>query len=134
MNYPLLRTLLEQHEGFRDKPYHCSAGRLTIGIGHNLENGMDEDVLRQQFEIDINHAIDNCHRLFNNFRDLPDTKQVVLTDMMFNMGYTTLAKFKKLRNAIERRQFDIAAHEMQDSKWCTQVGDRCTTLCNLMKS
>lgn len=28
--------LLKKLEGFRSKPYHCSAGKLTIGYGHVL--------------------------------------------------------------------------------------------------
>ena len=34
-------TLIEQlmrHEGFRTKPYRCSAGKLTIGYGRNLDD------------------------------------------------------------------------------------------------
>lgn len=33
----LLIEDLKRHEGFRARPYLCSAGRVTIGYGHNLE-------------------------------------------------------------------------------------------------
>ncbi|WP_413910534.1 glycoside hydrolase family protein [Desulfobacula sp.] len=29
---------LIKHEGLRLKPYHCPAGKLTIGVGRNLED------------------------------------------------------------------------------------------------
>ena len=32
-----IKAQLVRHEGLRLKPYRCSAGRLTIGIGRNLD-------------------------------------------------------------------------------------------------
>ena len=40
MEANLLERMKEQllrHEGLRLKPYRCTAGKLTIGIGRNLE-------------------------------------------------------------------------------------------------
>ena len=36
-----LRIVTEQiirHEGFRNKPYKCTANKLTIGYGRNIED------------------------------------------------------------------------------------------------
>jgi len=33
-----IRKLLEFEEGLKLKPYKCPAGKLTIGIGRNLED------------------------------------------------------------------------------------------------
>ena len=33
-----LIDLLIRHEGIKLKPYHCTSGKLTIGIGRNLED------------------------------------------------------------------------------------------------
>ena len=41
MKANLLERIKEQlvrHEGLRLKPYRCSAGKLTIGIGRNLDD------------------------------------------------------------------------------------------------
>ena len=32
-----IKEQLVRHEGLRLKPYHCTAGRLTIGYGRNLD-------------------------------------------------------------------------------------------------
>ena len=32
------RTDVEAHEGRRRSPYRCTAGKLTIGVGHNLDD------------------------------------------------------------------------------------------------
>lgn len=43
-----IRSLLEYHEGYREKLYKCTAGKLTIGIGHNVEsNGFTVPILKQ---------------------------------------------------------------------------------------
>ena len=33
-----IKAQLVKHEGFRLKPYRCTAGKLTIGIGRNLDD------------------------------------------------------------------------------------------------
>jgi len=133
MNYPLLRELLENHEGFRRTAYQDSVGVWTIGIGHSLLEPMDEDVLRLQFNVDVDIAVEECNKLFPNWRDLPDSKQVVLADMMFNLGYNRLSKFKRMLAAVARLDYGEAAKQMRDSKWCGQVGSRCDRLCKIMK-
>lgn len=41
--YKRLRDQLIEHEGLKRRPYRCPAGKLTIGIGRNLEaNGISE--------------------------------------------------------------------------------------------
>jgi GH24 family phage-related lysozyme (muramidase) len=33
-----IKQRLAVHEGFRSKPYRCTANKLTIGIGRNIED------------------------------------------------------------------------------------------------
>ena len=33
-----IKAQLVRHEGLRLKPYRCTAGKLTIGIGRNLDD------------------------------------------------------------------------------------------------
>lgn len=36
--------MLIRHEGLKLKPYQCTAGKLTIGVGRNIEDmGITED-------------------------------------------------------------------------------------------
>jgi lysozyme len=42
--YDNIKEMLIKNEGLVCQPYHCSAGKLTIGVGRNLEvNGISED-------------------------------------------------------------------------------------------
>ena len=38
MNYTKIKDQLIKHEGLRLKPYKCTAGKMTIGVGRNLDD------------------------------------------------------------------------------------------------
>jgi len=56
MNMQRLQNTLEHHEGLRLKPYKDSVGKLTIGIGRNLDDvgiSKSEALLLLQNDIDV---------------------------------------------------------------------------------
>jgi lysozyme len=53
---------------------------------------------------------------------------MVVVDMIFNLGAARFSRFKKLNAALALRDYTLAAHEMMDSKWYTQVGRRAKKL------
>jgi lysozyme len=127
-------TQIEHHEGVRLKVYLCSAGKLTIGIGHNLDdNGITRRIADFMLIEDINQAIGDLRRKIDGFDMLDDGRMSVLVDMCINLGISKLLEFKKMLAAIEIRDWDRAADEMQDSLWFTQVGQRALTLVGIMR-
>jgi lysozyme len=51
---------LTTHEGLRLKPYLCPAGKLTIGIGRNLEGkGITKQEAVMLLENDIQECLDD---------------------------------------------------------------------------
>ncbi len=133
----IITDQLIKHEGLKLKPYHCSAGKLTIGVGRNLEErGISEDEALYLLNNDISECIADLKKLFadvNEFTTLPEGVQRVLIDMRFNLGGSGFRGFKKMIKAIKEKNFARAALEMQDSKWFDQVGDRGITLVSMMK-
>jgi lysozyme len=130
--------MTKSFEGYRSKPYKCSAGKLTIGYGRNLEDcGITEDEANYLFENDFNKAIEDAKRLCKeydiDFEHLSEGRKYVLTDMVFNMGYSRTSKFKKMLTALKNGLYDDAATEMLDSAWAKQVGNRATKLSEIMK-
>jgi len=118
--------LITKHEGIRLHPYRDSVGKLTIGVGHNLDdNGISLATAQFMLEEDIANAVSELKDIFEGWDELPDTVQAVLTDMMFNLGYNRFIKFKRMIAAIRIQDFKQAAKEAKDSKWCAQVGSRC---------
>lgn len=133
MDYEQIAALLRAHEGLRLKPYKCTAGKLTIGYGRNLEdNGITENEAEILLATDIQNAYKEVSK-FEFWNRLTLDRKAVLVDMCFNMGISKLKTFKKFLSALERANYNVAADEMLDSKWARQVGSRAQDLYNLMK-
>ena len=128
-----LITQLIDHEGLKLFPYHCTADKLTIGVGRNLEDrGISEDeaayLLKNDIEI-VERELLEAQPLVSM---LDPVRQRVLVDMGFNLGTPTLMKFQKMWDAIEDEDWAEAADQMMDSKWARQVGRRAERLCQAM--
>ena len=77
---------------------------------------------------------DSCERLYVQFEHLPEEVQLIIANMMFNMGYTRLSKFKGMKRGVDARDWESAADEMVDSKWYDQVTRRADRLVVRMRS
>ena len=131
--------MTKDFEGLRIKPYKCSAGKLTIGYGRNLDdNGISPDEAEYMFNNDFNKAYEDMLRLLKansiDANSLSDCRLFVLTDMMFNLGYVRLSGFKKLFQALKNQDYMAASNEMKDSNWYRQTGNRAKKLCDMMKN
>ena len=130
--------MTKDFEGLRLKPYRCTASKLTIGYGRNLEDvGISRAEADMMFERDFAQAEAEARQLCRtykvNYEDLIEQRFYVLTDMIFNMGYDRVSKFKKMLTALSKGDYDTAANEMLDSAWAIQVGNRAQQLALLMR-
>lgn len=124
--------LIKKHEGFRSMPYLDTEGNWTLGFGTLLPiNEREAELLLRARMTD---SRDELRILFPRYDYLNETRQAVLQDLHYNLGYTRLSAFKKLRAAIARSDFEAAAHEILDSKYAKQVKGRATLLAALMQS
>lgn len=129
-----LTEQLINHEGLRLKPYHCPAGKLTIGIGRNLEDkGISEKEAAMLLENDIEECVQDLEAIFQGFDLLPESVHLVLVDMRFNLGPGRFRHFKKMIAAVINHDFTKAAAEMKDSRWYGQVGQRGRSLVDMMR-
>ena len=129
-----ITELLVQHEGMRLKPYKCTAGKLTIGVGRNLDDvGITNYEAMALLKNDIARVKQELYGNLPYFEALDETRQVVLIDMCFNLGISRLLKFKKMFLALNAGLYDVAASEMLDSRWAKQVGKRALELSIMMK-
>lgn len=134
MNRDELRSQLVIDEGLRLKPYRCTAGKLTIGIGRNLEDrGITKDEAFALLEGDIDEVEAELDRRMPWWRDLSDRRQQVLANMCFNLGMNRLSAFIRMIVALRAQQWDKAADEMLDSLWANQVGARAQRLARMMR-
>ena len=119
-----LRASITRHEGVREKPYKCTAGKTSIGIGRNLDDtGVNADEIELMLTNDINRSQSHAET-YRWFTDLADARQRVVIEMIFQMGLAGFARFRRMIAAIERGDFASAANEMLDSKWAKQCPER----------
>ena len=129
----LVQDMLVRHEGKRNKPYHCPSGKLTIGIGRNIEErGISDAEAFFMLDNDINRVVNELHQ-FPFFASLWLEKQQVtssrvrcaaMIDMCFNLGITKFKRFRRMLAAMERKDYGAAADHAKDSRWFRQVGRR----------
>jgi len=129
-----LRQMLLDDEGYRQFPYKCTSGKLTVGIGRNLEaRGISKEEAFYLLNQDIDYFTDFLKDNLSFFDDLSENRQNVLINMCFNLGTHGFMQFKKMLNHVARKQFDKAVSEMLDSKWVKQVPNRAMRLCEMMR-
>ena len=145
MNILNLQKELEIDEGCKYEIYNDHLGYPTFGIGHLVtkddpeygwEVGTSIDTIRahETFESDIETVLSDCERLYKDFEDLPEEAQRIIANMMFNMGYTRLSKFKGMKRGVDARDWNVAADEMVDSRWYHQVPNRANRLVERMRN
>lgn len=131
MIQPFTRMLI-RHEGLRLKPYKDSVGKLTIGVGRNLDDvGISEAEAMFLLDHDIDAARAEAQK-FVWFSKLDNVRQDVIVSMVFNLGMTRLLGFKNTLKAVEAGNWEAAAKGMLDSKWAKQVGKRADELAQMM--
>lgn len=145
MNRESLMAQLAISEGKRLKAYLDTVGVLTVGIGHNcvarpvsgvskVGDTISEEISEELFDSDLNDVVVQLDRNLPWWSALDDVRQNVVADMCFNMGITTLLKFRGTLAAIEEGRYQDAAAGMLASKWARQVGNRAKKLARQMET
>jgi lysozyme len=130
-----IKAQLVRHEGLRLKPYRCTAGRLTIGIGRNLDDrGITQKEAYAMLERDVldfeRQLLDEIPDIYNG---LDEVRQSVLLNMCFNLGMKGLLEFKNTLGFVAAGDWERAANGMLASRWAKQVGMRAIELSELMR-
>lgn len=132
------RLTIRLHEGYRDQIYKDSVGVLTGGWGHAFLEGskLSARVINILFEEDFESAVEDTEQFISKHRlwELNDARKGVLINMMFNLGYSKLSKFKRCIKAMREENYALAADEMISSKWARQVKNRAYTLATTMET
>ena len=120
---------LKRDEGVKLFPYKCSANKLTIGVGRNIEErGITEDEANYLLINDLTMCVEEVESIFTWYPYLTDSRKRVIVNMVFNLGLSRFLNFKKFIDAMEQKDYETAGKEMLDSKWAKQVGDRAKRL------
>ncbi|KAJ3104077.1 hypothetical protein HDU97_009526 [Phlyctochytrium planicorne] len=131
LEVPGNRRLLEKHGAVFDdietQRRICRKGRghcTREACAPGERNCLSAETLQNVFDkVTWPSMLANADRFVPN---LPPNVRNAMADMSM-MGFASLSKFKKLRKALQERDFARAAAEVKDSKWCRQTGNRCKT-------
>lgn len=130
-----IRDQLIRDEGLRLHPYKDSVGKLTIGVGRNLDDvGISKAEAALLLDNDIADAVQRLETAFPWAAALDDVRKAVLINMTFNMGIQGLAGFKNFLAAVQAGDYSKARDEMLDSIWAEQTGPRAQRLAIQMES
>jgi lysozyme len=93
-----IKAQLVRHEGLRLKPYRCTAGKLTIGIGRNLD---DWAISQTEAYVLLDNDLHNCEQQLLDeipeiYNGLDEVRKLVLLSMCFNLGIKGLLEFKNI--------------------------------------
>ena len=143
-------TRLKLHEGCSLTPYKCPAGKLTIGIGHNVEDnpltaeelrvvgdwkhGITREAAHYLCRNDIERCIKELKKNLKWFEKLDKERKYALIDLCFNLGIRTLLTFKKTLASIAGGNYRTAAEQLLQSKYAKQVGKRAKRIAILIET
>ena len=145
MNIEKLQKELEIDEGCKYEIYLDHLGYPTFGVGHlvlesdpeygwEVGASIDTHRVNEAFEDDVQNVLTDCEKLYVQWEHLPEEVKLIIANMMFNMGYTRLSRFKGMKRGVDARDWNTAADEMVDSRWYNQVTNRANRLVERMRS
>ncbi len=140
---------LKFHEGMVLRPYRCPAGKLTIGIGRNIEDnpftaeekkaigdwkhGITENAAYMLLRNDIKRCIAELKQNIDFFPALDIERQYALVDMCFQMGIGGLKKFKNMLKWMKLKQWKAAADECLNSAYAKQTPERAKRIARVIR-
>ena len=145
MNLEQLQHELAIDEGCKLEIYLDHLGYKTVGIGHliteddelyGFEVGttVSQEHVDELFHEDIQRTVRDCELLYSDFNDLPEEAQLCIANMCFQLGRPRLSKFKKMKMAVDNRDWAEASRQMLDSRWAKQTPNRAMRLAHRIQA
>ena len=138
--------------GLPVKPGEKCKGKLTVGVGRNLDDNpltpqeklvVGHDARTQPIteaqamfllQNDLSEVFAELDRVLPWWIQLDEVRARVLADLNFNMGWTKLSKFKNFLFQLRAEHYPKAAEELKNSLWYNQVKTRGVRLVEMMKT
>lgn len=137
--------LLLAEESVREKPYHCSEGYPTVGVGQRIgpkganlnwyQFNLPKPVALKWLEINIailSGQIATHPKTAAAFANCNLARQTVLISMAYQLGLAGLAGFTKTLAAIGESRWQDAKTNALDSRWAKQTPKRAARHANTL--
>ena len=126
---------IKHHEGYRKSVYQCTEGYDTIGYGFAIKDlELDEDIAEEILLRKVEKLIKRVRSKFDWLDSVPHEVQGVLVEMSYQMGLSSVLKFKRALKFMEHQNWERAAEEMLMSRWHRQTPNRAKELSNIIRS
>ena len=133
-----LVEMLKVHEGVETHAYKCSASKITVGVGRNIDPeggiGLSDDEVDYLLQNDIDRVVSELDSEYGWFAGLDDVRQDAMIDISFNLGQTRLRAFKNALAGMASGDWNEAADQFMDSSWSGQVGNRAKELTQMIRT
>ena len=130
-------ALLNCEEGYSEKPYYCSAGYPTIGIGQRI-GPKGAPLSQYQFTVSKSlAAVWLAEKVKETLEDMDkypniraamavcnEPRQAILISMAYQMGADGLSKFTNTLKSVATQNWHAAQAGMLASKWAKQTPNR----------
>lgn len=139
-DWDLITKRFIKEEGLKLKPYRCSQGKLTIGIGRCIdtnpfteeekraigdwEHGITKNAAMMLFRNDINRCERQLRDNISFYLKLDKNRQFALLNMCFQLGIDGLLGFHKMLACLENGNYGGAYAECITSKVYEQTPKR----------
>jgi len=117
------------------KPGQPLQGKLSIGVGRNLTTkGITTTESSILLANDIHETWDDLLTALPWVEAIGRVRQLVVTDMAFNLGVEGFLAFKQTIAHLKAKAYDNASVAMLQSLWAEQVGGRSLRLAEMMRT
>ena len=151
LNY--IKARIKNNEGYKLLPYTLKYNVKTYGdsvvavkenfqtggYGHKIlkgeiepEGGYTREYWESVFEKDFEKAHNGALKLLGD--NINPVAVGIVTEMVYQMGYNGVSKFKETLRLINNENYYEASDEMLDSNWAHQTPERALKLCKILRN
>lgn len=126
-----------RNEGFSETLYRCTAKKLTIGYGFNVQAGVTKRVARAILHEQLREIHDYLYRAYDWYEEISvcePVRAIAIRDMNFQLGFAGFRKFRKAIAAMKARDYETAAKEALDSRWAKQTPNRARRVARMIRT
>ncbi len=134
-----LKKRIKEHEGYKLDTYIDTLGFKTGGYGHKMLAGEIPPKNREGWDKIFDDDFEKAWNLMEKFcvendLNIPLKVQGIICEMIFQMGFAGVSKFKNMVKHMQDGLWADAANEMINSRWYRQTPNRARTLSDEVRS
>lgn len=122
MNLEKAANLIKEFEGFRETPYFCPAGKLTIGYGFTKDVHSNDRMTQEEAGKMLNEELLRLAGRVNELVEVPLSENQInaLVSFVFNIGIGNFERSTLLR-VLNRGWYDAVHRELM--RWVYANGE-----------